>query len=240
MKLLGSAESKVTKDKNGENVPRLVVVELVLVHCNLVNNDYQQDSRILYAFVPNKTFGSLLEISPTNHIFLKTFNSEFQEIKIWFTDQTSAPLELGDKINVTLIIKKYRINIKMRYSIQPRERRYIKGYGFLSFAKNFSNKYGKKLMNNAIKTGTNFNSKYGKKLTDTAKKQVKILLRLLVKKIVHKSAEATGDLIGNKIADKITAKPSIKSQNEEILSNEINNEIPKNSKFDRRHIKSTT
>ena len=99
------AESKITKDKNGENVPRLEVVELVLIHCNLVNNDYQQDSKILYAFVPNKTFGSLLEISPTNHIFSKTFNSEFQEIKIWFTDQTSASLELEDKINVTLIIK---------------------------------------------------------------------------------------------------------------------------------------
>ena len=105
MKLLGSPESKLTKDKNGENVPCLEVVELVLVHCNLFNNDYQQDSRILYAFVPNKTFVSLLEISPTNHVFLKTFNSEFQEIKIWFTDQTSAPLELEDKINVTSIIK---------------------------------------------------------------------------------------------------------------------------------------
>ena len=105
MKLLGSAESKITKDKNGKNVPRLEVVELVLVHCNLVNDDYQQDSRISCAFVPNKTFGSLLEISPTNHVFLKTFNSEFQEIKIWFTDETSAPLELEDKINVILIIK---------------------------------------------------------------------------------------------------------------------------------------
>ena len=82
MKLLGSAESKLTKDKNDENVSRLEVVELVLVHCNLVNNDCQQDSRILYAFVLNKTYGSLLEISPTNHVFLKTFNSEFQEIKI--------------------------------------------------------------------------------------------------------------------------------------------------------------
>ena len=105
IKLLGSAENKITKDKNGENVPRLEVIELVLVHCILVNNDYQQDSRILYSFVPNKTFGSLLEISPTNHIFLETFNSEFQEIKIWFTDQTSAPLELEDKINVPLMIK---------------------------------------------------------------------------------------------------------------------------------------
>ena len=77
MKLLGSTENKITKDKSGENVPRLEVVQLVLVHCNLVNNDYRQDSRILYDFVPNKTFGSLLEISPTNHVFLKSFNSEF-------------------------------------------------------------------------------------------------------------------------------------------------------------------
>ena len=108
MQLLGSTESKRSKDKNGENAPHLEVVELVLVHCNLVNNDYQQDSRILYTFVPNKTFGSLLEILPPNHFFfffLKTFNSEFQEIKIWFTDQTSKPLELEDKINITLIIK---------------------------------------------------------------------------------------------------------------------------------------
>ena len=105
MKLLGSTESKVTKNKNGENVPHLEVVELVLGHCNLVNNDYQQDSTILYTFVPNKPFGSLLEISPTNHISLKTFNSEFQESKIWFTNQTSKPLEVEDRINVTLIIK---------------------------------------------------------------------------------------------------------------------------------------
>ena len=105
MKLLGSTVSKIKKDKNGENVPNLQVVEVVLVHCNLVNNDYQQESRILYTFVPNKTFGSLLEISPRNHVFLKTFNSEFREIKVWFTDQKSRPLEIEDKINLTLIIK---------------------------------------------------------------------------------------------------------------------------------------
>ena len=105
MKLLGSTERKITKDKKGENVPHLEVVELVLVHCNLVNNDYHQDSRILFTFVPNKSFGSLLEISLKNQVFLRTFNSEFQEIKVWFTDQTSKPLELEDKINVTLIIK---------------------------------------------------------------------------------------------------------------------------------------
>ena len=71
MKLLGSTKSKITKNKNCENVPHLEVVELVLVHCNLVNNDYQQDSRILFTFVPNKSFGSLLEISPTNHVFFE-------------------------------------------------------------------------------------------------------------------------------------------------------------------------
>ena len=105
MKLLGSAESKMTKNKNGENVPHLEAVELVLVHCNIVNNDYQQDSRILYTFVPNKALSSLLEMSSTNRVFLKTLNSEFQEIKIWFTHQTSTPLEVEDKINITLIIK---------------------------------------------------------------------------------------------------------------------------------------
>ena len=105
MKLLGSTESKITKVKNGEIVPHLEIIELVLVHRNLVNNDYQQNSRILYTFVPNKPFGSLLEISPSNHVFLKTFNSEFREIKVWFKDQKSRPLEVEDKINVTLIIK---------------------------------------------------------------------------------------------------------------------------------------
>ena len=74
-------------------MPQLEVIELVLVHCNLVNNDYQPNSRILYTFVLNKPFGSLFEISPPNHIFLKTFNSEFQEIKVRFTDQTSKPLD---------------------------------------------------------------------------------------------------------------------------------------------------
>ena len=78
MKLLGSTKNKITKDKNGENVPHLEITEVVLVHCNIVNNDYQQDSRVLCTFVPNKPFGSLLEISLTNHIVLKTFNTEFQ------------------------------------------------------------------------------------------------------------------------------------------------------------------
>ena len=89
MKLLGSTESKITKDKNGGNFPHLDIVELVLIHCNVVNNNYQQNSRILYTFVSNEPFDSFLEISPPNHIILKTFNSEFQEIKVWFTDKNS-------------------------------------------------------------------------------------------------------------------------------------------------------
>ena len=75
MKLLGSTESKITKDTNGENVPHLEIVELVLIHCNRVNNNYQENSRILYIFTPDKSFGSLLQITPPKHFFKKTFNS---------------------------------------------------------------------------------------------------------------------------------------------------------------------
>ena len=77
MKLLGSTENKITKDKSGENVPHLEITAIVLVYCDIVNNDYQQESRVLYTLVPNKPFGSLLEISPTNYIFLKT-------LRIWW------------------------------------------------------------------------------------------------------------------------------------------------------------
>ena len=89
MKLLESTKNKIIKDKNGENVPHLEITDVVLIHCDIVNNDYQQDSRVLYTFVPNKPSGSLLKISPTNHISLKTFNSEYDETKVWFTDQNN-------------------------------------------------------------------------------------------------------------------------------------------------------
>ena len=105
MKLIRSTENKITKSKNGENVLHLEITEAVLIHCDIINNDYQQDSRVLYTFVPNKPFGSLLEISPTNHIFLKTFNSEYDKIIVWFTDQNSQPLEIEDRINLTIVIK---------------------------------------------------------------------------------------------------------------------------------------
>ena len=104
MKLLGSTKSKITKDENGDNVPHLEITEVVLIHCNIVNNDYQQDSRVLYTFVPNKSFGQLLDISPKNFIFLKTFDSEFSYIEVWFTDQNSKPLEIKDKINIILVM----------------------------------------------------------------------------------------------------------------------------------------
>ena len=105
MKLLGSTENKITKDKNSENVPHLETTEVVLVHCNIVNNEYQQYSRVLYMFVPNKWFGILLKTSPRNHIFLKTFNSEYGEIIVWFTHQNSQPLQIEDRINLTMVIK---------------------------------------------------------------------------------------------------------------------------------------
>ena len=105
MKIPRSTENKITKDKGGENVLHLEITEVVLVHCNMVSNDYQQDSRVLYTFVPNKPFSSLLEISPSSHIFLKTFNSEFHIIEVWFTDQNNQTLEIEDRINLTLIIK---------------------------------------------------------------------------------------------------------------------------------------
>ena len=105
MKLLGSNENKITKNKNGEKVTHLEITEVVLVHCNIVNNNYQQDSRVLYTFVTNKPFATLLEIYPANHILLKTFNSEYDEIIVWFTDQNSKALEKEGRINLTMIIK---------------------------------------------------------------------------------------------------------------------------------------
>ena len=97
MKLLESNKIKFGKDENGENVPYLEIDEVVLMHCNIVNSDYQQDSRVLYTFFPNKSFGQLLDVSPKKFIFSRTFNSELSYVEVWFTDQNSKPLELEDK-----------------------------------------------------------------------------------------------------------------------------------------------
>ena len=104
MRLLGGNKSKITKDKNGENVLHLEITKVVLVHCNTVNNDYQHDSRILYTFIPNKSFDQLLDISLKSFMFLKPFYSECSEIQVWFTDQNSKPLKIEDKTNISLFI----------------------------------------------------------------------------------------------------------------------------------------
>ena len=105
--LLGSPKNTITKDKIGENVPNLEINEVVLVHCNIVKNDYQEDSWVLHTFVPNKLFRNLLDIAPTNFIPLKIFNSGFSYIEVCFTDQNSQALEMEDVINLTLVIKWY-------------------------------------------------------------------------------------------------------------------------------------
>ena len=104
MKLSGSTKDTIDADKNSENVPRLENVEVVLVHRNLVNNSYQQASRVLFTFVPNKQYGQLISISPHSLVFLKTVNTEFSEIDIWFTDQNNNDLDIGDNVNISLII----------------------------------------------------------------------------------------------------------------------------------------
>ena len=104
MKLLGSTSSIIDADKNIENIPRLENVEVVLVHCNLVNNSYQQHWKVLFTFVPTKRYGQLISISPNSLVFLKTMNTEFSEIEIWFTDQNNNVLEFEDNVNIFLII----------------------------------------------------------------------------------------------------------------------------------------
>ena len=103
MKLLGSTKDIIDADTNSENVPRLENVEVVLVHCNLVNNN-QQHSRVLFTFVPTKQYGQLISISPHSLVFLKTMNTDFSEIEVWFTDQSNNALKIQDNVNISLII----------------------------------------------------------------------------------------------------------------------------------------
>ena len=104
MELLGSIKKVVDKDKNEENVTKLESVEVVLVHCNLAKNDYQHTSKTLFTFVPNKTFGQLINISPHAFTMMNTVNTEFSYVEVWFTDQSSKALEIEDNVNLTLII----------------------------------------------------------------------------------------------------------------------------------------
>ena len=106
MKLFGSTKKLIDKTRNGEKVPRLEVVEVVLVQCNLVDNEDQQKSEILHTFTPDKSYAYLLNVEPGNLVFLKNYNPEFDEIIITFTDQNGRPLEIEDKVNLALLINK--------------------------------------------------------------------------------------------------------------------------------------
>ena len=104
MQLLGSSKKDIDQSEDGEVVPRLKTVVVALVHCNLVNNSYQQPSKVLFTFVPNKQFGQLITITSHSSTMLKTTNAEFSLVDIWFTDQNNRPLEIEDNVNITLII----------------------------------------------------------------------------------------------------------------------------------------
>ena len=104
MQLLGSSKKDIDQNKDGEIVPKLETVEVVLVHCNLVNNNYQQASKVLFTFVPNKQFGQLITTTPHSLTMPKTTKAEFSFIEVWFTDQNNRPLEIEGNVNVTVII----------------------------------------------------------------------------------------------------------------------------------------
>ena len=105
MKLLGSTEKVIAKDKNGENVAKLEIAYETLMHCNGVNYNYQQASKVLFMFVPDKQFGQLLTIAPQSLTMLKTTNTECSFIEVWFTDQNNRPLEIEDNVNIIFVIR---------------------------------------------------------------------------------------------------------------------------------------
>ena len=90
--------------KNVWNFPNLGITEVVLLHCHIVNNSYQRSSSVWYTFVPNNLFSQLSDVLSTNLVSFKTFDSEFSNIELWFTNQNSNPLEIEDKINSNLVI----------------------------------------------------------------------------------------------------------------------------------------
>ena len=94
----------VHKDKNGENVPKLESVEVVLVHCNLVKYDYQRTSKVLFTFVASKQSGQWIHISPHSSMTMNTVDIEFSSVEVWFRDQASKAIEIEDMFSLTLII----------------------------------------------------------------------------------------------------------------------------------------
>ena len=104
-KIIREHKKDIEHDKDGEDVSKLESVEVVLVHCNLVNNNYLKTSKVLFTFVPNKQFEQLINIAPYSLAMLGTTNTEFSFTEVWFTDQNSEPLEIEDNVNWTLIIE---------------------------------------------------------------------------------------------------------------------------------------
>ena len=102
--MLGSRKKEVDKDEGGENVPKLESAEVALVHCNLVKNDYQQTTKYLFSFVPNKQLERLINISPLSLTMMNIVNTEFCSVVVCFTDQASKALEIEHNVNLTLII----------------------------------------------------------------------------------------------------------------------------------------
>ena len=105
MKLFGSTKKLIDNTKNGENVLSLEVVEVIWDQCNLVDNQYQQKSKVLYTSTPNKSYAYLINVEPSHLVFLKTYNTKFDDIIMTFTNQNSRPLEKEVKVNLTLLIK---------------------------------------------------------------------------------------------------------------------------------------
>ena len=106
MKLFSSIKKRISKTKHGENASNLEVDKVFLAQCNLVDNQYQQKSDVLYTFTPNKFYAYLLNVETSNLVFLKTFNTEFDELIITFTDQNGRLFEIDDKFNLILFNNK--------------------------------------------------------------------------------------------------------------------------------------
>ena len=104
MTLFGNTKKLRGKSKNSEKVLSLEVVEVILVQCNLVDNQYQKKSEVLYTFISNKSYAYLLNVEPSKLVFLKIYNTEFDEIIIRFKDQNGSPLKIKDKVDLTLLI----------------------------------------------------------------------------------------------------------------------------------------
>ena len=145
MKLLGSTKKGLDADTNSENEPKLESAEVVLVHCNLVKNDYQYTSNVLFSSVLNKQVGLLINISPHSLTMMNTVNTEFSFVKVWFTDQAIKAIEIEDNVNYWVVITCLKDTIssyKNETFNRTKFRKYVKGHGFLSFSKTFGNKYG--------------------------------------------------------------------------------------------------